>query len=180
MEYSDEELIERITSGYIYDFDILYDRYKIPIFNLVYRYLENVEDAEDVLTETFIYVYKGLETFKGQSKFSTWLYRIAILTAYNFNKKRAKYKSNVTQLVPDLLHDRSAERIYEQQEIQNMVQKAIRDLPDNYRIILLLREIEGFSYNEIAQILNCSVKKVSGKHHNAREAFKKKYVRYLL
>lgn len=140
------------------------DGYKDEIFNLCYRILNDYDDADDVAQEVFIRMYKSVVKFQFQSSFSTWLYRISVNCCYSYIKKNRK--SNVSAL-PDsfeIADERNGDSYY-----SDLVREALTKLEAKQRTLIVLRDIKGLSYEEIAEILKVSIGTVKSRLNRARE-----------
>lgn len=175
---TESELIKRAKEGNDEAFEMLISRYEKKIYNLAYRFLNNEEDAAEVLQETLIRAYRFLKKFEERSSFYTWLYRIAVNVALRKLKKRAK-ESKVVSLdegipqhegIPQEIPDeaQNPEVIYKRKQIQETVQKALAELPEAYRSVVFLRDVEGLSNKEVAEILKISVSAVKSRLHRGR------------
>lgn len=179
---SDLALIRRVQQGDRSAFDLLVVKYQHKILNLVMRYVRDPADALDVAQEAFIKAYRAARSFRGDSAFYTWLYRIAINTAKNHlvSARRRPVGLDVDlqdaetfDAFSDLRDIDTPERLALTAEIGEAINKAIADLPDELRTAILLREIEGMSYEEIAQTMDCPVGTVRSRIFRAREAIDK-------
>ncbi len=179
---SDLALIRRVQQGDRSAFDLLVVKYQHKILNLVMRYVRDPADAHDVTQEAFIKAYRAAPSFRGDSAFYTWLYRIAINTAKNHLVAARRRPMNMDFELQDAetfdsfsnLRDiDTPERLALTSEIGEVVNKAIAALPDELRTAILLREIEGMSYEEIAQTMECPVGTVRSRIFRAREAIDK-------
>ncbi|MDE2234623.1 MAG: RNA polymerase sigma factor RpoE [Gammaproteobacteria bacterium] len=180
---SDQMLVERVQRGDRAAFDALVRKYQHKIIKLVSRYVHDASEALDVSQEAFIKAYRAIPGFRGESAFYTWLYRIAINTAKNYLVAEARRGLDHGVDIndpeqPDLqmrLKDMDTpERLLLTQEIQDTVEHAIEDLPEDLRTAIILREIEGMSYEEIAQSMSCPVGTVRSRIFRAREAIDSK------
>jgi len=154
----DQALVERVQKGEKQAFDVLVLKYQNKIIQLVYRYVHDPEEAQDVAQEAFIKAYKALGRFRGDSAFYTWLYRIAINTAKNYlvASGRRPPKSDIDAQDAEqydgatgLKEYATPERLLLRDEIQESIARAIDELPDELRTAITLRELEGLSYEEI-------------------------------
>jgi len=176
---SDRSLVERVQRGDKAAFDVLVRKYQHKIIKLVTRYVHDSTEALDVAQEAFIKAYRALPGFRGDSAFYTWLYRIAINTAKNHlvAESRRPLDHGVDLQDPDQ-YDMQArlrdvdtpERLLLTEEIQRTVEQAIEQLPEDLRTAIVLREIEGLSYEEIAEAMSCPVGTVRSRIFRAREA----------
>ncbi|MEN8204423.1 MAG: RNA polymerase sigma factor RpoE [Pseudomonadota bacterium] len=175
----DQALVERVQEGEKQAFDILVLKYQNKITQLVYRYVHDPEEARDVAQEAFIKAYKAIGRFRGDSAFYTWLYRIAINTAKNYLVAggRRPPKSDIDaqdaeqyEGATGLKEYATPERLLLKDEIQDSIAKAIDELPDELRTAIILRELEGLSYEEIAQTMDCPIGTVRSRIFRARDA----------
>jgi len=179
---SDLALIKRVQQGDRSAFDLLVVKYQHKILNLIMRYVRDPSEALDVAQEAFLKAYRAAPAFRGDSAFYTWLYRIAINTAKNYLVAARRRPANVDVDFQDseqfeaftkMSDVDTPERLALTEEIGAAVTKAIQDLPDELRTAILLREIEGMSYEEIAQTMECPVGTVRSRIFRAREAIEK-------
>jgi len=178
----DQRLVERVQGGDKRAFDVLVLKYQHKIVKLVMRYVRDQSEALDVTQEAFIKAYRAIPKFRGDSAFYTWLYRIAINTAKNhivaMKRRPMEYDLDLQESsgyeTHAQLHDLdSPEQIAEREELRETVQSAINTLPDELRDAIVLREIEGMSYEEIATAMNCPVGTVRSRIFRARDAIDK-------
>jgi RNA polymerase sigma-70 factor (ECF subfamily) len=176
---TDKELVRRVQKGDRRAFDLLFARYQHKIVNLVGRYLRNPQDVEDVTQEAFIKAFRALPRFRGESAFYTWLYRIAINTAKNHLVARGRRPPGVDVDVDDaeymdgsdlLKEGESPEAALSRDELSAAIDEAIGQLPDDLRSAVTLREFDGLSYEQIAQIMECPVGTVRSRIFRARES----------
>ncbi|MFN4263648.1 MAG: RNA polymerase sigma factor RpoE [Thioalkalivibrionaceae bacterium] len=176
---ADEVLVERVQNGDKRAFDLLVLKYQHKIVHLVGRYVHDHATALDVAQEAFIKAYRGIERFRGDSAFYTWLYRIAINTAKNHlvaQKRRSpEYEvdaQDAEQYTGDsaLKENATPERELLSQEIHQAVISTIEQLPEDLRTAITLRELDGLSYEEIAQTMDCPIGTVRSRIFRAREA----------
>ncbi|MEH8119234.1 RNA polymerase sigma factor RpoE [Aeromonas allosaccharophila] len=179
----DEQLVERVQSGDKAAFNLLVKKYQHKVVNLVARYVNNPGDVPDVAQEAFIKAYRALPTFRGESAFYTWLYRIAVNTAKNYltSQGRRPPSSDVEADEAEsygggeaLQEVSTPENLALTDEIKRTVFSAIEALPEDLRTAITLRELEGLSYEEIAEIMDCPVGTVRSRIFRAREAIDKK------
>ena len=179
---SDQLLVERVQGGDRRAFDLLVLRYQQRILKLIMRLVRNPTEAEDVAQEAFIRAYRALPAFRGDSAFYTWLYRIAINTAKNYlvSAHRRPIDQDVDLQDPDnyevnarLRDEETPEGLLLQDELRGTIERAIASLPDELRTAIMLREIDGLSYEEIAQAMDCPVGTVRSRIFRAREAVDK-------
>jgi RNA polymerase sigma-70 factor (ECF subfamily) len=179
----DQALVERVQRGDKTAFDLLVRKYEHRIVKLVDRYVHDNAAALDVAQEAFLKAYRAIPSFRGDSAFYTWIYRIAINTAKNYlvAEKRRPLDYNLDTQDPEqyemharLSHGDSPERMALTDEIRETVEDAIGDLPEDLRTAIVLREMEGMSYEEIAISMECPVGTVRSRIFRAREAIDKR------
>lgn len=182
-EQTDKELVRRVQKGDRRAFDLLFSRYHHKIINLVGRYLRDSEDVQDVVQEAFIKAFRALPRFRGESAFYTWLYRIAINTAKNHIVARSRRPPGVDVEVDDAEHFDGADALRDlespeaelaRDELSAEIDAAIADLPDDLRSAVTLREFDGLTYEQIAEIMECPVGTVRSRIFRAREAIDKR------
>ena len=178
---TDKQLVERVQQGDKRAFDLLVKKYQHKIIGLIGRYVYDHHEAMDVSQEAFIKAYRALPNFRGESAFYTWMYRIAINTAKNHLVSKGRRPPDVDVTVDDAqYHDHSVLHEIEtpenqlfKQELEKMVYQAMDRLPEDLRMALTLREFEGMSYEDIAQVMDCPVGTVRSRIFRAREAVDK-------
>jgi RNA polymerase sigma-70 factor (ECF subfamily) len=179
VETSDLELVRRVQRGERAAFDLLVLRYQHKVVKLVARLLRDPTEAEDVAQEAFVKAYRALGSFRGDSAFYTWLYRIAVNTARNAMASRQRrpldYEADLSEseqsaVESRMKHGDTPEAAALSDEIHRTVNRAIADLPEDLRTAIILREVEGLSYEEIAQAMDCPVGTVRSRIFRAREA----------
>jgi RNA polymerase sigma-70 factor (ECF subfamily) len=179
---TDEELLARFVSGDYSAFDVIVGRYEERLLNFAYRFLNDQETAQDVVQETFLRVYRKRKEYKAIAHFSTWLFTIAGNLAKSELRRRKRWRFLSLDSggddderpvdLPDERHlpdDVVADRMTEAR-----IQEAINALPPKYRQAVLLRDVEGMSYQEIAQIANCPVGTIKSRVNRARLKLQKK------
>ncbi len=179
VEQSDLELVRRAQRGERGAFDLLVLRYQHKVVKLVARLLRDRTEAEDVAQEAFVKAYRALGSFRGDSAFYTWLYRIAVNTARNTLASRQRrplqYEAGLSEgeqaaVESRMRHVDTPEANVLSDEIHESVNRAIGDLPEDLRTAIVLREVEGLSYEEIAAAMDCPVGTVRSRIFRAREA----------
>src|SRR5216110_2792300 len=162
----DQQLVERAQKGDRRAFELLVAKYQRKLARLLSRLVRDPAEVEDVTQEAFIKAYRAAPSFRGDSAFYTWLYRIAINTAKNHlvaaSRRPTHYNLDTqdpeqAEILTDLKDLDTPEGIAQSDEIRDAVNRAISDLPEELRTAILLREIEGMSYEEIAQTMECPV-----------------------
>lgn len=176
---ADQQLVERVQRGDKKAFDLLVLKYQQKVVNLVSRFVRDPSEALDVTQEAFIKAYRALPKFRGDSAFYTWLYRIASNTAKNHlaTQGRRPPSDDVEAETAEQLdvgtrlkEYGTPEHLLLEQEIANTIRDAVADLPDELRTAITLRELEGMSYEEIAQAMDCPIGTVRSRIFRAREA----------
>ncbi len=179
----DQELVARVQKGEKKAFDILVLKYQQKVANVVARYVHDPVETLDVTQEAFIKAYRALSNFRGESAFYTWLYRIAINTAKNFLVAQGRRPPGADVDAESAEQMDTGVRLKEyatpenhllKDEIAETVQRAIEDLPEDLRTAITLRELEGLSYEEIANAMSCPVGTVRSRIFRAREAIDKR------
>lgn len=171
-------LVKQASEGNMQAYEELIRAYQKKVYNIAFRMMGNSEDAEDIAQETFIKVYRSLSKFRGDSAFSTWLYRIATnISIDQLRKKKNRMvvyiDNNVEGEEGDIqrqLKDDSPspEDIAETKELKNTVQNAINRLSPDHKAVIVLRDIKGLQYDEIARILNCPEGTIKSRINRAR------------
>lgn len=184
--YTDEQLIKKCLAGEISAFDELVERYQNKIYTLCYRYVGNEDDARDMAQETFLKTYRSLRSFRGQSSFGTWIYRICNTVCLDEMRKRKRRitaislddssgeedgRGAVWEIADDSL---AGDKVYEQKEMEQYIQSMLIEMRVEYRNAIVLRDVMGFSYEEIASILDCSLGTVKSRINRARQTLKNK------
>jgi RNA polymerase sigma-70 factor (ECF subfamily) len=180
---ADLRLVERVKKGDKKAFDLLVLKYQQKVANIISRYIHDSSEVFDVSQEAFIKAYRALPKFRGDSAFYTWLYRIAINTAKNHlaAKGRRPPADDVEAVTAEQLDSGARlkefdtpEHLLLQDEIARTIRDALNELPDDLRTAISLRELEGLSYEEIAQAMDCPIGTVRSRIFRARDAIDKK------
>lgn len=169
---TDHDYIREIESGNVNAYAMLVTKYKDMIFTLALRMVGNREDAEEVAQDSFVKAYKSLSTFKGTSKFSTWLYRIVYNTSLDYlkKKKRVVFSEHIDQInESDVGVMQNALTYIEAEERKAMIQKALQKLPEDDSAILTLFYFEELSLKEISEVVQLSYDNVKIKLHRSRK-----------
>lgn len=181
----DLALVEELREGSERAFDYLISVYQRPIYNFVFRLLEDPADAPDVTQEVFLKVFRNIREFRGECSLKTWIYRIAVNEASNLRRWFSRHRRHELSL-DDAGNDRPAvaatlvdpqETQYEQvlrHERMRVLEKALSQVKESFRVAVVLRDIEGLSYEEIAQILKVSIGTVKSRILRGREALKQR------
>ncbi|KAA0873819.1 RNA polymerase sigma factor RpoE [Nitrincola tapanii] len=176
---ADQQLVERVQAGDKTAFDLLVRKYQHKIVGLISRYIYDHHEAMDVAQEAFIKAYRALPRFRGDSAFYTWLYRIAINTAKNHLVARGRRPPDTDvdvgdaeyfEVDSDLREIENPENQLYRDELQAAINRVLNRLPEELRVALTLREFDGLSYEDIAQVMNCPVGTVRSRIFRAREA----------
>lgn len=181
---NENELIKRCKIGDLDAFETLIMAYEKKAYNIAYRMMGNEEDAKDVAQEALLKIYRNMINFKEESAFSTWLYRIVTNTCLDeLRKKKNMYTQSIDQIYEGKEGDvhielaidyTTPESVYVDQETREIVVDAMNELSEDYKSAIVLREIEGLSYDEIADVLDCSLGTVKSRINRARNALKEK------
>ncbi|MFZ5592306.1 MAG: sigma-70 family RNA polymerase sigma factor [Bacillota bacterium] len=181
---SDLELVGRVKKGDNAAFSVLVQRYENKIYNLAYRFVGNHADACDLAQETFIKLYHSLHTYRGEASFATWLYRVATNVCRDeLRRQQRQKKLSLDEMVEQpgfaLSSDNEQEmpeEVLEKKELQEQMQNFLLELSDEHRIVLIMREVQQLSYEEIAAALECSLGTVKSRLNRARQALKQKFL----
>lgn len=183
LSHDEKLLISRSKAGDIEAFEELIEAYQKKIFNFAYRIIGNYDDAADLAQEALIRIFKSIGGFKEQSSFSTWIYRITTNVCLDEIRRRKNKKEHSLdeevqvddgQLKRQIMsEDPGPDEVYEREELRGIVKEAIDKLPEEQRIVITLRDIQGLSYDEIAEVLDCPGGTVKSRISRARQALKK-------
>ncbi len=175
----EKDLVRRSKEGDEEAFGVLVNKYKTKVYHLAYSLSHDAQAADDLAQEVFIKAYYALDKFREKAEFGTWIYRITVNHCRDFLRKRnrmtqisleniiGKISAHVDETLPEEKEQEEAQR-------RNVVHTAIQTLPDKYKVILSLRDIQDFSYSEIAKILDLSPGTVDSRLHRARKRLRKK------
>lgn len=180
----ERQLVRLAQEGSPQAFEELVAKFQPKVFSMALSFTRNREAADDLAQEIFLKAYLALPKFHGKSEFGTWLYRISINHVRDFLRKKGRAKEVSLDDVPEIsFSDREqAERAEEERETESrraLVQRSVQDLPEKYRIILTLRDIQGLAYDEISRILKLSPGTVDSRLHRARRMLRTKLAPYL-
>lgn len=189
--FNEKRLVQRLKRRDPRAFEQLVNRFQAPVFNLVYRMIGNRAEAEDLAQEVFVSVFKKIDTFREEASISTWIYRIAS----NHCKNRQKYlgRRQARPLLPEMegqeldgstvVHTAASitrpDELVEGYQTERMIQKAIAELEEEHRLILVLRDIQSVSYEDISTITGLPLGTVKSRLHRARMSLKDKLAPYL-
>lgn len=182
MEPSDEILIRKSKNGDLEAFELLVRRYQNKVYTVAYRFLGNHADASDLAQEVFLRLYQALPRFRGESSLMTWLYRVTANACRDEIRRQQRHHvvsldgeagSNYIYAISQAPgRSPSPEEVVEQKEFNEVVQQCLSDLSGEHRLVLVMREVQGMSYEEISDVLNCSLGTVKSRLSRARQAFK--------
>jgi RNA polymerase sigma-70 factor, ECF subfamily len=175
---SDLNLIRAFRAGEESAFDRLFERYQEYVYNVCLGILANPDDARDCAQETFLRVYRKVAEFRAEAAFSTWLYRVAVNTCVGHLRKRpragtASLEDENVREIPD--DSPAAWTGLEREVDEKLVREVVAELPEDYRVVLVLRYFQDLSYEEMVQVLDYSMGQVKVKLHRARRAFARKW-----
>lgn len=180
---TDQQLVARVQKGDRRAFDLLVIKHQHRILALVNRFVSDFSEAQDVTQEAFVKAYRALPNFRGDSQFYTWMYRIAVNTAKNYlvSRKRRTPTRDIDIEDAEFFTDESSmqdisspDALLQRDQLKKVVFDAIDDLPDELRRAITLRELEGLSYEEIADVMDCPIGTVRSRIFRAREAIERK------
>jgi len=179
----DSALVERVQQGDKRAFDLLVRKYQHKVVGLVSRYVKNHSECEDIAQEAFIRAWRAIGSFRGESAFYTWLYKIAVNTAKNHLVAMGRRPPADDIAIDDAAFIPGADRMQEtatperelmRQEIEQTVFSTVQSLPEELRTAITLREVDGLSYEEIAEAMGCPIGTVRSRIFRAREAIDEK------
>jgi len=182
----EEVIIKNATQGDPEAFEALVTRYEKGLYNLAYRFLSNPEDAMDVVQEVFLKAFQSLPNFRGESKFSTWIYRVCVNSCLDLLRKRPRFEmcslDEPMRLEDSYLERQVADRgdtvqeIAERMDLGEKLLSILKDLDPHYRVIVILCDIQGYSYQETADILGISIGTVKSRLHRARNLLRNLFI----
>lgn len=184
---NDKELVEKLLNGNQSAFLELVERYSQKVHNLAMRITRNAEDTEEVLQDVFVTVYKKISKFEGKSAFSSWLYRITANTAFmKLRKRKQTLAISLEEVSPSIKESWVGERsdqadlnfICSKHQLRDQLEKAIARLPEEYRVIFVLRDIDGLSNQEVGEILSLSIPAVKSRLHRSRLMLRRKLTKF--
>ncbi|RIL10872.1 MAG: RNA polymerase subunit sigma [Proteobacteria bacterium] len=184
---TDSELVEKLRLGDQPAFEELLSRYTQKVHNLCIRITRNAQDAEEVMQDVFVAIYRKIDRFEGKSAFSSWLYRITVNTAFmKLRKRRQNNTLSLDELGPTIRDNIAGERsdmrdvnfISSRHQLREELENAIKKLPEEYRIIFILRDIDGLSNQEVGEIVHLSVPAVKSRLHRSRLMLRKRLQRF--
>ncbi|MCL2025831.1 MAG: RNA polymerase sigma factor [Leptospirales bacterium] len=179
-QIDDIEVIEKVLAGDVNAFSIIVEKYRNMTFRYVYARFNNYDEAMDITQDIFIMALEALKNFRGESKFSTWFYSIMVNYCKNYRKKSKRYNtvpisggfddSGYELQIPDE-RTRPEENVI-MDDSMRIIKEEIYNLPDDYREVLVLRDIEGMSYNDISEMIGIKLSNVKVRIHRGRELLK--------
>ncbi|MEO7142281.1 MAG: sigma-70 family RNA polymerase sigma factor [Bryobacteraceae bacterium] len=183
-QHEEQWLLAGLREGDERAYESLVLRFQQPVFNLVYRLMDEPSDASDVVQEVFLKVFRNVRAFRGQSSLKTWLYRIAVNEAYNHRRWFSRHRRRETGLESDDENSRGYEETLRDpgrspfdltldRETQALIETALAELNPNFRAVVVLRDIDGLSYEEIADVLRVSPGTVKSRILRGREGLRK-------
>ncbi|HEY4392454.1 MAG TPA: RNA polymerase sigma-70 factor [Polyangia bacterium] len=188
---TDEELVARARAKDFGAFEELVDRYDDKIYRLAYRFVRNETEAKEIVQDTFLSVWRKLDTFKGDAQFGSWLYRVAANAALMRLRAQRRHPEVSTEELPlDYLDNyghlptpgenwaKRPDDELQSDELRRRIQKAVDELPEIYRTVFLVRDVEGLSTEETAEVLQISIPTVKTRLHRARLALRDAISRY--
>lgn len=174
---ADQVLVRRVQEGDAKAFNLLMLKYQPKIASLIGRYIQDAAEVDDVMQDSFLKAYRAIDEFRGESEFYTWLYRIASNTAKNYISARDRrppdsdLDASTYEFIdfPHFCENASPETLLLRDEIEQMIFKVISSLPEEYQQVIVMREIEGQSYEDIAKALQCPIGTIRSRIFRARQ-----------
>ncbi|NBW41705.1 sigma-70 family RNA polymerase sigma factor [bacterium] len=183
-------LIQKIRKGNKIAFEQLVEKYETKVFHLAMRFTKNEEDAEEVLQDVFMTLHRKIELFQGKSAFSSWLYRIVVNAAFmKLRKRRQKPTVLLEDLAPmtrqkvldgEFSQENHIEKFTQNEELKGVLLSAVNRLPEQYRSVFVMRDVNGFSNQETSEVLGLSIPAIKSRLHRSRIMLRKKLARYYL
>ncbi|HLI47399.1 MAG TPA: sigma-70 family RNA polymerase sigma factor [Chthonomonas sp.] len=189
--HADTALVQRAKANDRAAFNEIVLRYKDKVYNYIYRMVRNATDAEDLTQETFVRAYLSLHSFQSRASLNTWLFRIATNLCIDHSRRAKRTQGLVTSLSPDNEEEEEGlqrdipdatfdpQRLLLNKELGEKLEKALQELPEKLRMVVLLYDVEGLSYEEIAAIAGCPLGTVKSRLFNARAVLRRKLEPYL-
>jgi RNA polymerase sigma-70 factor (ECF subfamily) len=187
-DVNDMDLVQRVQNGDKQAFNLLVQKYQYRIKHLVGRFVKDESEQEDIVQEAFIKAYRAIARFRGDSAFYTWLYRITVNTAKNHLVASSRRPPARDVDLDEVVHIRGADglvetnapdKILENDQLVRAVKQAIANLPDELKEAIQLRELDGLSYEDIAQVMECPIGTVRSRIFRAREAIERAITNYV-
>ncbi len=180
---SDIELVESFLGGDTQSFEEILNRYSAKIYNLALRFTKNPEDAEEVLQDVFSTVFRKVNKFEGKSQFSSWIYRVAVNSSFMKLRKRKRSRTVfIDDLNPAIKETwicedselNSAVEVTFRNQLRDLIEKNVKTLPDEYKGVFILRDIDGFTNSEVGKLLGLTTPAVKSRLHRARSLLKRR------
>lgn len=173
---NDEELVKKVKNGDVDAFEEIIAKYEKKVFSLIFNVIKNENEIEDLAQEVFIKIYKNIDKFQGKSSLYTWVYRITTNVCLDYIKKRKEiiYIDEKIQFEDGEMdmqlstNEKLQDELYEEKELKEKLKKSINKLPENQRMMIILRDIKGLSYEEISKILSMKLGTVKSQINRAR------------
>ena len=184
---SDEAIVKRVQQGDVSAYNILVIKYQHKVAQIISKFVGNSADVNDVAQEAFIKAYKAINNFRGESSFYTWLYRIVVNAAKTYLESNSKRKNHIDvdseefQSIDSqgvLTSRESPDKIIESQELQQVILSAMNELPEELRQAIMLREVEGMSYEDMADLLQIPIGTVRSRIFRARQFIEERMSRF--
>jgi RNA polymerase sigma-70 factor (ECF subfamily) len=177
----DWELITRCQKGERQAQYELYQRYKDWVFNIALRMANQRQEAEDITQTVFVRLFKKIDSFRGDSAFSSWLYRMTVNLCINHYRKEKKHKDRLSNELSDLekMQTKGFDRKDERFDLRPYLEKAIRALPEKYRMVFVLHDVEGYNHKEIGKMMNISDGTSKSQLHKARKELRRTLEPYM-
>ncbi|SBS25878.1 ECF RNA polymerase sigma-E factor [Marinomonas spartinae] len=179
---SDQALVEKVQQGDKRAFDLLVAKYQYKVIGLIGRYVQDKNEVLDIAQESFVKAYRAIDSFRGESAFYTWLYRIAVNTSKNYLVNRSRRPPSYDMELDNddveshhdaLLDTDTPEALLNRDRLESVIRETLKTLPEELRSALTLREFDGLSYEDIALIMECPVGTVRSRIFRAREVLEK-------
>ena len=183
MDQEEAELISRCQKGDQEALKVIFDRYREKVYRVAYGVVRHREDALDIVQEVFVKLYRSIGNYRGRSSFYTYIYRMAMNTAIDFARRRKKFTASSLDeegvVQPPDVPEKRPEAILIDKELEEKVNGAMAKLPEDQRAAVVYREVEGLSYQEMAQAMGCSIGTVMSRLHYGRKRLQKLLKGYL-
>ena len=184
---SDEAIVRRVQNGDVNAYNLLVLRYQHKVAQIISKFVTNHADVHDIAQDAFIKAYRAINSFRGESSFYTWLYRIVVNSAKTYLESNSKRKNHIDVDSEEfqsidaqgvLTSKESPDKIIESQELQQVILSAMKELPEELRQAIMLREVEGMSYEDIAVMLKIPVGTVRSRIFRARQFIEEKMSKF--
>lgn len=184
---SDTELLKSFRNGCTGSYEELIQRYNSKVFSLAYRLTRNADDAEEVLQDVFVTVYRKIAGFEGKASFSSWIYRVTVNAALMKLRKRRQNRSvGIEDILPDYRNSallkgaqtQEADNLLERAQLSEALEEAIAKLPDEYRPVFVLRDVDGLTSKEVGKILELTIPAVKSRLHRSRLMLRRRLLQF--